>query len=483
MKSIRYIFLSYFQQSFTGILYTVIGVIIFIVATLTALLKPVEALNHEFSRWSPHFFALLFITYSTAINLKNMIKNNAAALLPHYRRNQLISTGLILALFILVPVVIRGFQGFPLLAPLAMFLFIANLLLWGIFSFGENVFVMGGILWIGKLVHEMLGFESKIMIFGSLNTFSPELHSVFPPFIILLSCVLLFLFARYVLNMPHKETWNSLKDRTSPYTKDYDRVSPSLGKIVERIMAKRAKKMRGEGKMSRFQLARVFQPALFSPGLTYFPGTVFFLLVIFLYLFSFFYVLWGVESEILKNSVVPFLVIVYYLSAGMLTTDLLQHRHRLPLLWLQSRLDSRKTFTGVTILTYLLVAGKQVLAISLYFLLMPVFFPVITFPMVLPMIAAGFCTYLVILSLALLFSDRVVSRECKGWMLSVSVITIWVFFIFFGGLIKHSLTYLEAYWNFLLVLGLTGLFLFWRAYKKWMNTEMDFSDPGEINQY
>ena len=93
MKSIRYILLSYFQQSFTGILYTVVGVIIFIAATLMALLKPDEALGNDFSRWAPHFFALLFVIFSIAISLKNMIKNNTTALLPHYRGNQLIAAG------------------------------------------------------------------------------------------------------------------------------------------------------------------------------------------------------------------------------------------------------------------------------------------------------------------------------------------------------------------------------------------------------
>ncbi len=249
-------------------------------------------------------------------------------------------------------------------------------------------------------------------------------------------------------------------------------------------MRKKLKGMTGKGKKSLFQLARVFQPVLFSPGVTYFPGvTLSFLLVLF-YLFSFFYIFWGgLENELFKNSVVPFLVFIYYISAGMLTTDLLQHRHRLSVLWLQAQLPSRKTFTGVTMLTYLMVSGKHFLAISFYFLLMPVVIPGVTYPMVMPMIAAGFCFYLVLLSLALLFSNRVVSRECKGWMLSVIFLFLLVLIIIFGGPLTNSLKHLEAYWYVIMIVGVTALFLNWRAYKKWNNTEMDFADPGEINQY
>ncbi len=486
MKSIRYIFLSYFQQDLAGILYTVIAVMVFILAALAAVLgKPDAAVENEFSRWNLHFVPFFIMTYIAAMHLKNMIKNNAAALLPHYRRSQLIATGLILALFIFVPVLIRGIQGIPILAPAAMFLFTAGLILWGIFNFGENVLVIAGILWTGKLAHELLGFKAKVMFFDSLNRFSPGgSDTVFPIFIILLSCTLLFLFARYVMAIPHKETWDSTRHRTNPYTKEYDRVGPLLGRLTGRIMGKRQKGMTGEGKRSRFQLARVFQSALFSPGVTYFPGTVLFLLVVLFYLFSFFYILGGgFEGGMLKQRVVPFLIMIYYISAALLTTDFLQHRHRLPALWLQAQLDSRKTFTGVTILTYLMVAGKQFLGISIYFLLMPVVIPGITYSMVLAMITAGFCIDLVLLSLALLFSDQVVSRECKGWTVSLIVIGVLPIFIFLGSLIKNSLKYLEAYWYFLFIFGLTALFLFWRAYKKWMNTKMDFVDPGEINQY
>jgi hypothetical protein len=474
MKSLRYILLSYFQQNFFGILGTVIAFVGFFMGTILILQKSDPSVGKDFNHWTPHFVAFIIMGYIMAMHLKNSNKSSMGALLPHYRRNQLIVAGLVLALFILVPVSIRGFQGYVFLAPLAMFLFTAALLLWGLFSFGDNIVVMAAILWLGKLVHEMLGFKSKLMVFSPLYDFSPWRAAwAFPLFIICLSCGLLFLFARYVLKMPFKDSWNGPRDRTDPFTKDYDRVSAVTEKLIKGKMKALRRTMGGHKKGSLYQLARMYQVALFSPGYASIINSLIGMAGTLFYLCTFFYIFYGGSK--VKDEILFLFILLYFMGAGMLTTDFLQHRHRMPAIWLQSRLNSRKRFASVTFLTYLMVMARQYLNISIGVLCVhlllfdtPVFLS-------LPVMAAGLAIFISLLSLSLLFSDRIVSADGKGWMIFSTCVGILCMSL---QLILIRSPRSPAMWYVVLVMGIFSLILLRGAYLKWRGTEMNFNAPN-----
>lgn len=455
----------------------VFALFFFLLATISTYSGKDLAPGNEFKPWLLPFIALLHMMYPMAMHLKGSIKSNTGALFPHYRRNQLIAAGFILALFILVPVLIRGLQGFHVLAPLAMFLFAANLILWAVFVLGENFFILPVIVWLGKLVHEMLGFKAKIMILPSLpDSHLLGLKGVFPFLIILLSCGLFFFYVIYVLRMPYKDSW----DRTGSQSPNLFSANSFTLKILRRKMAAVRRNMAGEKKRPLFRMARVLQPALFSPGYSLFINTLIFTLSFLFLIGTLTYMSHGGNLAALeiKFSSISLLVLFYFMGAGIMTTDLLQHRRRLPELWLRVPLNSRKDFTRATILTYLLVAGRQYFVSSIAVFIFCAFLRMTVLKSLLA-VASGFIIYTVILALSLLFSERVVSHECKGWTI-FTVVSGTTCFVVFGLVTRGSGYGSPAVWWFILAAGVFSLFLFWRAYKKWLDTELNFGGPDII---
>jgi len=485
MKALRYILLSYLQQHFFGVLIIVVGFIYFVPATLLALFGKYGNIRTGFEPWRLFFISFIFIVYGVAMHLRSLIKTNTGVLLPYYRRNQLIATGFIVAVFVFVPILCNGLRGFPVLAPLAMFLFTAALVLWGLFNFGENLAVFAIIIWLGKMVHELLGFKLKIMIFRSLPDFLLlGSESLFPILVILLSCGLILLFGFYVLKMPYKDLWDSSKDRTDPFTKDYEKVNKVTLKIMIGKMATLLRNMTGHRKKSPFQVARVLQPALFSPGYSSVLNSLIYMIGFLCYVGTIVYVFYGgidFAKFDMKFSFSSFLVFIYFIGAGMLSQDLLQHRHRLADLWLRVQLNSRKAFSRATILTYLLVTVRQFFmsTILVFFLLALLRAPFLKSLLV---AAAGFVVYTSILALALLNSEQVVSAECKGWMITVMIGGTSASAIF-AAIATSSAYRSPGIWWFIFVGAVFSLFLFWRAVKKWSDIEMNFAAPPEGHRY
>jgi hypothetical protein len=508
IKAIVYILLSYFQQNFLNIMGTVVAVILLLVASIASLVNPEAAVEKIVPIRNYFLVALLFILYVSAMQIKGLIKSNATALFPHYRRYLLMAFGLVLAVFLVWPVVIMGILGVSVLPCLAMFLFVSCLVLGGLFFLGDNLIALGVMIWLGKLVHEMLGFKSKVKIFGDFSDFSLlGSTSIFPLLVTVFSAVVLFLIALYLLKAP--TDFSSKKtDISNPYAKDYDRTNALTSVIAKRnislllISCKSLQKKQdiemtppkerhpadrewGVGatrlllknnqdkKGSLFHIARLLQPGLFSPAYASLTQSLVGIPLLIFYLGTVFYVLLGIKFDLM---IIPFLLLIYYMVAAMITTDFLQHRQRLPLIWMQAQLNSRKAFAKTIILTYVMVVVKQHLAVSLGMLIIPIFFPVVSVFRLLPLITLGFLVFIMLLSLSLLLSDQVLSPECKGWML----------FNIMGGILgltiaimafKLSFNNTPGTWMFIGVLAvITGLLL-WRAYKKWSNTELNFIGP------
>jgi hypothetical protein len=390
IKAIGYILLSYFQQNFLNIMGTVVAVILLLVASIASLVNPEAAVEKIVPIRNYFLVALLFILYVSAMQIKGLIKSNATALFPHYRQYLLMAFGLVLAVFLVWPVVIMGILGVPVLPSLAMFLFVSCLMLGGLFFLGDNLITLGAMIWLGKLVHEMLGFKSKVKIFGDFSDFSLwGAKSIFPLLVTVFSGIVLCLIARFLLKAP--TDFSSKKtDISNPYAKDYDRVNTLTAAIAKRDMALLLKNSHDK-KGSLFHIARLLQPGLFSPAYAFLTQSLVGIPLLIFYLGTVFYVLLGIKFDLM---IIPFLLLIYYMIAAMITTDFLQHRQRLPLIWMQAQLNSRKAFAKATILTYVMVVVKQHLAVSLGMLIIPVFFPVVSLLSFLPLITLGFLVLL-----------------------------------------------------------------------------------------
>ena len=485
MKALRYILLSYLQQHFFGVMMIVVALIYFVPASLAALFGKYGTIRFGFEPWALHFLSFIFVVYTTAMHLRSLIKTNTGALLPHYRRNQLIAAGLLLTVFISVPILINGFKGFPVLAPLAMFLFAGALMMWGIFSFGENVAVLAVIIWLGKLVHELLGYKLKIMIFPGLpHILFPGSGFWIPVLVIFVSGVLFFLFGLYILKMPYKDVWGSPRDRSDPYTKDYDKVSNLTFRIVMRKVSGMLEKMTERRKKSPVYLARFLQPALFSPGQSSITNSLIYIVGLILYIITIGFVFYGgvdfakVEE---KFGLASFLILLYFIGIGILTNDLLQHRHRMADLWLRVQLASRKTFARTTILTYIMVTVKQffVTTLALFVLHALLRQP---FLKTLLTVVTGFVVYSLYLTIAILASESIVSPDGKGWFIT-AMLTGTTASMIYAFVVKGQVYRSPGIWWFLLVVEVLVLFLFWLGVRKWSNADMNFIGPDMTSQF
>jgi hypothetical protein len=474
-KAIGYILLSYFQQDFWGILATVIAIFILVAASFTAVVDPGVGMEKIESIWHWLLGAYLAVLYISAAHMERLIASDANALLPHYRRYLLIALGLVMVVFLVWPVVITGIRGFPVLTSLAMFLFIPCLMIGGAFI-GANIIVLGVMVWLGKLLHEMLGLKSKIMIFGDFSNFSLlGSKSVFPILVILFSGIVLYLFARNFLKasvyFSQKKTYIR-----SPFDKGYDKMDALTDVIFKRNMERLLKNNRDK-KRSLFHISRLLQTSLFSPGYASITQALVSIAVIIFYVGTIMYVF---GTDISDLAIIPTLLVFYYAAAGMISTDFLQHRQRMPLIWMQAQLNSRKAFAKATILTYVIVVVKQHLALSLGMLIMPVFFPAVSVLRLLPLIILGFLVFIILLSLSLLFSDQVLSPKCNGWLQFNIIVGILIFI-----LARNALKLLfntPGTWIFIIVLAVFTGFLLWRAYKKWSDTEFNFTGPQPQTQ-
>ncbi|MCP5048226.1 MAG: hypothetical protein GY940_13725 [bacterium] len=145
-------------------------------------------------------------------------------------------------------------------------------------------------------------------------------------------------------------------------------------------------------------------------------------------------------------------------------------------LWIVTGSNSRKQFAMTTFTSYMMVAGKQYSVTSMGLLLVPVFFTDIYYFQVIPLIVLGLPLFIFMVSLSILVGSEVRSPDCRGWQW----ITGW------GGGVFGAILLLETKvsfrdslftWYFIAALLALSLVLLWRAYKAWIDYEMDYVGP------
>ncbi|MCP5102639.1 MAG: hypothetical protein GY950_04635 [bacterium] len=484
-KTIGYVLLSYFQQNFFGTFNTVLALIFLFFGSfiVPAIFKKEGGFAaDDFAPWVWFFIILLMMAWGSAIHLKNLVKSNTGALLPHYRKYLLTAVFLVMMFFIAWPMVLLGgIFGQPVLPALALFLSISALLVWGFFSFGDNIMVVAAVLWLGKMLHELLGYRMDLMILGD----SPRpvilgSADVFPLLLILSAVTAWVFFFRYVLKIPHRESWENTRHRTNAFAKNYDRVNWLTGKIVKWNLSRLIKGMKGKERKSIFQQARMLQFAFFSPVNVSPTILVIFLAFVMFYLVSYLRIMYG--GLLITREFSFILLIFYYIGGGVLATDFLQHRHRLASVWMWAPLNSRKTFTRMTILTYFLVLFKQYVMGSLWVMVVPLF-PMIRIHMdMLHILGMGLFLTINIFSFSLLVGDSVRTPDCKGWTISFMFVGIPVIIGANEGIRRLLESPASEGWT-IAVMAMVTLVLLGLGYRKWSRTEMNFEGPEALYQY
>jgi hypothetical protein len=444
---------------------TVIAILIWLVANYQLLA------NHAPKSFLGFFFAIICMTLIMGQHLKRLIKSNSSALLPHYRRDQLLAAGLILPFFVIWPAILLGFFSFPVLRILALFLFTSSIILWSTFRYGDNLLVLLVLVWLIRLNYELvdmplqLNLTAYFLDFWPLN--SPNMMAII---FILISVYIYMHLVKNFNRISILDFENANGDESDPWAKDYDRAGGYTKRMAKKMLNSLTN-ISHNIRQRPIHFARMFQFALFSPGFVVYYNA-FMLVVALLYMGSILLILY---SEIDKNPryIIPILLLVYHMAAVFLSTDFLQHRGRLPFLWLNSQLPTKRSFSKSIVLSYLLVAWKQYIVITVIYTFLLILLSYSDLRGYIFLYTFGAFVFTVIPLLSLLFSNLVISADAKGWMIFNIVMAFIVVLILFR--IWHLLSSTH-----LIIALAVCLFFIWAAIGKWENIEMDFSSP-EMN--
>jgi hypothetical protein len=479
-KTFGIILESYFRVHIFASLAIGMSIILLCIALILCSAQPELLLKWGNPQLVLSLGALFFVSLITGYNLRRMVMSNAGALYPYYRRKQLTVMLVIMSVFALLPALVISISGFPPLKTLALFTFIPALLLWGGFTFGESGLVVIGTVWLGKTLWDMLGIPSKFVLLPSLFDVNIFGSAAVPALLVSLgSMAAIYRFCRFFLKVPNFKLPLRHRNVTSAYTVNYDRTNWLSDMMTSWSMGRLLKGVKSGKRISLYSSVRLIRPALFSPITTFVSQTLLYstlsLLVlgggVYLY-FNLFYA----DKPVTWQDYAVFLIYIYHLTGGFASLDFLQHRHRLPVLWVQLPLPSRRHFAWATALSYVTVMVVQALVISALMLVLPMIFGGLPVMRTLVITAAGCVLMLLYSAFTLMWSNNYNSSDGREYMIRMILIGSYVLLIILAAF-RRSLDNTPGAWYVLLGLALAALILVGQAFRKWRNTEMNFSGP------
>lgn len=453
MKAVGYILLSYLHQRFWGMVFLILVFAAFIYANVMAIYSS----NNTFIVGSAFLFSLMVMTGVITFHSILLSQSSSTDLLPNYRRYQLMASGLLLAIFLIWPMVVMAILGEPVLIVLAIYLFFACLMLWStVYYFinsSLNLIVLLGIAFLLREVYRLVGFSNETSLISRLGIDSGYF---LPVLVIGVSALGFMLFAFYYRKMPSSRFTDELIEAlcTTGFPENADTFSIKLAEQSIRRLSKRKK----DTKLRAYRFARLIKFSLFNPAnAANNPLAIVVLLLLFAiaHYFHFFDEAWG-----------AILLTLYYMGGMILAVDMWDHMKGLPETYLKSPLPSRSSFLKTTIFSYLLVAGKGTLFASLAIIIDQFFYHLNSWETLLQIIAMGFILSLAHISVSLLACD-VVLLGPLGWYIAHMIAIAFILFTISIGLVTFA-------WYFVAASALLSGLLFILSTRKWLKAEMGF---------
>ncbi|MFC1725658.1 hypothetical protein ACFL4T_08525 [candidate division KSB1 bacterium] len=473
MRSIRYIFQSYFQKHIieTSILFISIG--LFIIANIKTFETQNVSLYYEQKAWNLFLAALCFISGIMGLHLRSQITSSNTAMFPNFRRYQLITAGIILIIFLLWPVIITGIFGFPVSLSLAMMLLSVTMIFWSFFTGKILLFLALFPVWI--LFYELLGLQTGTKWFSWLPDLSGYTSNpIFPILIILFSGISLLTFILYYLKV---STHNLPRFRFEEYpieeTMNYEirperqgMFSEYYHKILDNSLLKLVQK-KNEISVSVFSEARLIQFGLFGPGLVI---NLLWIIAPILWMLFFAYIDHFMEP-IKVTMILPILFYIYLLGGLNIMSNFLRGSGILPELHLKSGLTSRNEFSRAIIVSILKTGFRYWIFISLIILISPLIFRDVTILMLPQVFVLGLIFIMLDIALSVLVTARsggllIITRVI---FLSAVIIMIIPMRINFRFLFDNSI----SSWILVFWIGFLSLLLFFTAYTRWIQKELN----------
>ncbi|MFC1563685.1 hypothetical protein ACFL6G_02055 [candidate division KSB1 bacterium] len=488
IKSISHVLRSYLQMEFIHLLNLFLGIFYFFIAILKLIQG--DAFYESFlSIWQFFLLAILMVSPQLLLQFNRLTRYNFNRLVPAGYNLHLAAMGVILLPLMTFPVLTVWKLGLPLLPHIAMILFIPA----SIFFFNNiriyrsykksDLDTPGFVFVIFFIIaaYILLDFPHEEIISSTLrNIVDFNIGYDLSIYIFILSILLLGI--SIIIFIGNTVSGKSrITDNIEPL---YVSRQDKMGKIVTNEVYRKLNKLTGmleSEKPSKGQLTRMYQYGLLNPGSQLFP--VFFL-TFFAAVLLFGSALSLFSSERLSE-IFQFIfptsitwLIVYQIDSGLLTYDFLQHRNRLPALWIRSQLSSRREFTRLVLSAILKTALNRYLAISAAILPVVLIFSnifVIRTETILLVLSFGILQYIWMISLSLIFSEDIKSSNCIGW--SITAIAITAFFWIISTAYWHSSPGADV--SILLISGtaVLGVFFLRHAVKDFSQADFDFTGP------
>ncbi|MFC1725657.1 hypothetical protein ACFL4T_08520 [candidate division KSB1 bacterium] len=472
MRSIRYILLSYLQQEFINVFYISVGILGFFLS-----LSDIFIDKEPFpSCWYRFLWIVIMLVPASAFHLKRLILSDSGFLVPNYRKYQVITACMIYIPLILFPPLLAILHGYQFLNYFAMMLISVSLLVWIRLIFNDPGYLTIFTLIPLWLIYEMLDFEKNLALVSSFNEITGiESESFLPIILIIISFILIYHLFIHIFRKPGLSRTNKNEIYTDPLLFTHDKIDSFSGSLITKKVSRLLNRIKG-GKTPVFQIIRLFQYSLFNPESTMFLSTT---LLIFTGI--------GLGGGFLLLSMeeiprvffdyytLPVFFLFYQVSAGIISSDFFQHRNRMPVLWIQSSM-TRNKFIKTVISTYLFVAFKLYIKLTAVFMFLLWIFEIAPAVSVYQFLLLGFFLYIIIISFSLLVSEYNVSFSSFGWIL-FHMIMIWPIFGLNLLLMRHLNMSLNS-WIFISVTGVFSGILLLMAFRKFEETEMNFTGPG-----
>jgi hypothetical protein len=440
MKAIASILQSYMHRRFFVLLFLVVAILLLVEASILALFAPMPIPIRLFLSGYAYF------AMAIGAHLRMTVIGNAADLFPNHRTYQLGAAGCILIFFLVFPMLFAGYVDNALVSTIAISIFLASLALWASFFTFTRYALLASAGWIVLVWLMFSSFDEASPLASAGLRYLGTYWSVD---LIAVALVGFVLFGFCYLRMPY----DCREDDSFECFKVQDTFSyAGLWFATKSISYLACKKAERETSITR--LVRLFQFGILSPIF----GMGFFRLgLVILITYSSFRS--GPKS---LNYLLP--AVYYWITAG-LTGNFLQHRNRMPLLYLSSSLPSRNAFLRTVVLSYLLAFYKQMIVITLIAVLVYLAFPWTTwigFPQL--CLLGVLCSHI---QLSASFLTGKMFGSGAAWI-NVNIMI--------GGIVIPQVEKLSAhFWTLIFVISIFSALLFWAAMRKWSRTEFDFA--------
>ena len=318
--------------------------------------------SNSWQSWLGFLYAGTMLSVAIGCHLSMVIRCSETDLLPRHRQYQLLAAGGIFTIMFLWSTVALPFAAISPWHVIAFYFLFSSLGLWiGCLGYENSpMAVLAMAILLGMCADASMSADPAHGV-SYMERGLAYIGNLWPLYAIIISLLLLIFFCRWFLRgHPVMPRSNRQRDKQI-YIATGEMASSGSIRVASRtihILAKR--------KTAPFRLVRLLHFGIFSPVFTVNGAYAF---VCFISLLVFFLVAHryvGAKGGFAFQA----LPLVCVFTTVIFTVDFLSHRTRMPALYLQSRLPSRKAFADAVLYSYLLTAGKSLSYIVWIFIVM-----------------------------------------------------------------------------------------------------------------